>query len=147
MAVLLKNETGRKLVNILARQEGRNLARQGYTPRDLDGGTSANHSFKVSIKVDEATISTGSWRFLGPSDGNYLVAEDTLTLTGATEWVYTWHMKDHSSSGMAHSATEPVSNGDRWIWPLAYCEPTSGNYRIVRSLWIAGDIIVCLPLV
>ena len=144
MPLLLNRSTARRLMQKLAEAEGSNLDRDGFCPRDLGGdSTPTPMSFRCSKIGAEITISDGSIR---TSTANYAVASATVTLTGGpSEWVYLWHERDHSASGFSHSATDPVSSGSRWIWPLAKYNVSAGVYSLDRVLHV-GDVFLYLAM-
>jgi len=101
-------------------------------------------SFSVSWTGTIATISAGSVRFHGLS--NYAVASDTLELTTNPEWLYVYHVKDHSDTGFGQSSTEPTSTGTQWRWPLVKLEKVGSSYIRNDPICHDGDINVLLPI-
>lgn len=99
-------------------------------------------SFDCQLKIDVVSVLAGSVRL---STANYSVAAADVTLSGVTEWVYVYHERDHSASGISHSATEPVSSGTRWCWPLAYYTATAGKYKL-DHICHRGDIFLYLAM-
>lgn len=89
------------------------------------------------------TIHAGSIRLHGI--GNYSVAEDTVTLTGATEWVYVQQAKTSGAATIEHSATEPLSNTTYRKLPLYLFEATAGVYSLSRICHM-GDFNFDAPI-
>ena len=86
-------------------------------------------------------ISAGVWQV---GDVSYEVPSGTVTLTGAVEYVYAYHMKDHSSSGFGHSSTLPNSAGNQWKIILAKYAGSGGAWS---QAWLGhkGNIILTTP--
>lgn len=92
----------------------------------------------------EVSVRFGSIRMHGI--GTYPVAGAIVSLTAAAEWVYVWHDRDHTASGIDHSAVEPASTTTRLYIPLArYALRTSGVYEQEELCW-HGDIHFDSPL-
>jgi len=138
-------------MNAIARQFNRAEVVSGGTARPTElgfrievdsDGSSASLTFSCSLASPVVTVTLGSIWF---ADAQYAVAEDTVTLTGATEYVYVWHNKDHSDSGIDHSSTPPISNGNRWIWVLCTYTVSAGVWTL-SSIRHRGDVHAYLPM-
>ena len=125
------------------------IGANGTTFRNVGGpgkaGTTVADSWAFEAAMSSASgcaVAAGRIWF---SDAVYTIAAATVTLTGATEYVYAYHLKDHSSSGLSHSTSAPLSLGDRWIWPLVYATATAGVWSI-ETILHRGDIFMFAPL-
>jgi len=138
-------------MNSVAKQLNRAEVVSGGTARptdlgfriEVDGGDAEPWAFQCSIVSPVVTITPGTIRL---SDANYEITAPTdVTLTGATEYVYVYLMKSGSGTGTGHSSTNPVSNGDKWIFPLAKYTATAGVWTLSQILH-RGDVNVVQPL-
>ena len=96
-------------------------------------------SFSISISGTTATVAAGAIRFQG---SNEAIAEADVTLSGTDPYIYVYEYVDHSTRGIAFSASEPVSDATRWVWVLA--KATGSNpYSIEEGdVFHDGDIHV-----
>lgn len=99
-------------------------------------------TFSCSLSGSTVTIAAG---VIMLGDVSYEVASDTVTLSGATEYVYLWHKKNHSSSGFEHMATVPTSAGDEWRWILCRYTGSGGVYTLA-AIHHVGDVSEKLPM-
>ena len=84
---------------------------------NLDGGDAgSSKSFSISISGTTATVAAGTIRLQG---SNEAIAETDVTLSGTDPYIYVYEYVDHSTRGIAFSASEPVSDATRWVWVLA----------------------------
>ena len=94
--------------------------------------------------ADLITIKPGSLRIHGT--GIFAVAETDVTLTGATEFIYLAHTRDHSTTNIAHSTTEPETTSNELRVPLyKFAAVVTGVYTLDRILNM-GDINFDTPL-
>jgi hypothetical protein len=105
------------------------------------GGDSTSWAFTptvsgMGVSVREGVIQLGAT--------NYVVGAGTVTLSGAVEYVYVYHDKNHSTSGFGHSSTLPDSAGDQWRWILSKYALSGSTYA---EVWAGhrGNIIVGTP--
>lgn len=103
-------------------------------------------AFHVTVSGDTATVAAGSIRFHGLADGNYPIEEAEVTLAADTEWVYVYHEKDHTESGVGSQSTEPNSAGSQWRFPLVKLEKSGSVWIRNDPICHEGDINVLLPL-
>jgi len=90
------------------------------------------------------TIYTGTIRLHGI--GNYTVAEDDVSLTGATEWVYVEQSKSSpNTTSIKHSATEPATNTSFRRLPL-YKFTNDGSGYILAQICHMGDFNFDAPI-
>ena len=115
--------------------------------------------FLIEADDSESGVLTFSWYLLGASivvragtifigETAYAIAETTLNLTGATEYVYIWHKVDHSSSGISSSATDPGSgDSSEYRWRIVKLEAVAvGKYRWAAEYRPGGDVVVQVPI-
>jgi len=101
-------------------------------------------NFGYRMASPDITVFAGSIRLHGK--GNYAVAEATVTLAGATEYVYVyWHRDDPSNNGITHATSEPVSDATVARVPLYKFTADSGFYD-APDICHLGDINCDLPL-
>ena len=79
-----------------------------------------------------AAIAAGTLRVHGR--GKY-ECSGSVSLTGATEWIYVKRLRGASSATIQHQATEPDDSGSSDImWPLYKLERLAdGSYQILRD--------------
>lgn len=81
---------------------------------------SMDGTFLCTLDGDTVTVKAGTFRLHGI--GNYAVPETEVTLAGTPCWVFAWHMRDHSASGVDVMAAEPTS--DTYTMRVPLCEYT-----------------------
>ena len=136
------------------------IAKQLNRAEVVSGGTARPTDLRFRIEVDGAGADTSPWSLscsiaspvvsvtagtISFADQVYTVSGGDVTLTGATEYVYVYHMKDHNDSGIGHVSTYPISNGDRWYWTLAKYTATARMWTL-STILRRGDIDAYLPL-
>jgi hypothetical protein len=142
MGKILSDKTADQLVRLL-NDMGRGVQHRMNDPRDLAASDSNNlMTFRVTVEGNVASITTGTIWF---SDTSFDLSAGTVTLTGATEYVYAYLQKNHTANGFAHSTSKPLSLGDKWIFPLVYCEGYAGIYMVKKVLH-QGDLFMFSPL-
>ena len=140
MAKLLSNATANRLMALLDSQGSRLI---GKAPQPLDMyGVGPIMSFTCSLAGTDVNITGGNIWF---SDSVIDQAAGSVTLSGATEYVYLWMYKAGGSGGFGHSTTAPLSLSDRWIWPLCYVVGDGASYNIATVLH-HGDLFMFSPL-
>lgn len=73
----------------------------------------------------------------------------TVVLSGSTEYTYIYHKKNHSSSGIANSSTDPgMGDGTEWRWRLGkFTAVATGQYKIDKEYYrYGGDIVCAVPM-
>lgn len=92
------------------------------------------YNFTCSLTGDTVTVKAGNIKLHGI--GSYRVAQTDITLTGSPDWVYLYHNRDHSASGIDHlvtpDATGPESDTNVIRIPLVKCEFADGAYDITE---------------
>lgn len=126
---MLKNITGENGIRVSS-DFGRGIRIIG------DFATTSNISFKVTVSGATATVAAGLILF---QSSNETIAQATASLSGATEYVYVYETKDHSSRGIDHAETQPVSDATRWVWILAYLTASGSSY-VITKIHYEGDI-------
>lgn len=101
-----------------------------------------NFRFGCSLSGKTVTIRAGTWCTLA---GDYTIEGSTVELTGETEYVYTYHKKDHSTSGFNHATTRPTSSGDQWVCVLATYTSTDATTWTLSEINRQGDIMLYGP--
>jgi hypothetical protein len=91
------------------------------------------------------TIYAGTLRLHGI--GTYAVAQADVSLSGETEWVYLYHNRDHGSTGISHSATEPASTTDQLRIPLYRFTQNAGGWFTLSRVCNMGDVNIDAPVV
>jgi hypothetical protein len=95
------------------------------------GGGDETRPFSVSVAGSTATITPGIMQIGAIS---YEIAySGTVTLAGATEYIYAYHKKDHSSSDFGHSSSLPNSAGDEWRFIIAKYAASGSTWNEVWS--------------
>jgi hypothetical protein len=107
-------------------------------------GETIPYTFKCSLAGNIVTVQAGTFRLHGI--GNYYVPLSTVTLTSATEWVFAWHSRDHSGSGISSQYVEPTSDTNTLRVPLAFYTMTGANSFVLTSVHHMGDISIDAPL-
>lgn len=101
-------------------------------------------AFGFSLNGDVVTIFPGTLRIHGT--GLFPVAEIDVTLTGSVEFVFLAHSRDHNSTSITHSTTEPETTSNELRVPLyKFTADTPGLYELDRILNM-GDINIDTPL-
>jgi hypothetical protein len=75
----------------------------------------------------------------------YSVAEDTVVLEGATEFVFVKIIRASSVSSIEHASTYPVSNPTEFVLPLVEFTATNGVYDKGKILH-KGDHVSTTPI-
>lgn len=94
-----------------------------------------DNSFPANFQCSQsgATVTVAAGNIILHDIGSYPVAEDDVLLSGETDWVFVWHNKDHSASGIDHQASVmPNTDGNMWRWPLAKYELSGTSYKQVE---------------
>jgi len=90
-----------------------------------DGAT-----FYATLSGSSVTVTAGTIRL--HNIGNYPVAQATVSLSGTPCWVFVWHQRDHSASGIDQQATEPTSDTNTFRVPLAKYILTGETYSMAE---------------
>lgn len=107
-------------------------------------GAILSGSFLCTLSGSIVSVRAGTFRLHGI--GNYLCNATTITLTGDPDWVYAFHMRDHSSSGIDHMASEPTSDTNTIRVPLArYDMGSTGSYVLGETLHLF-DVQFDMPI-
>jgi hypothetical protein len=132
---MLRNITGEGGITVTS-DYGRGIRIKGGIAAD-----STTWSFSCSVSGSTCTITEGIIQLGAVS---YEVPQGTVTLTGATEYVYIYHMKDHSASGFGHSSSIPNSAGDEWRFILVKFASSGTTWT---EVWTGhkGNIILAAP--
>jgi len=116
----------------------------GGTGTELDA---TKFSFGVTIAGNVATILAGG---IHVSWANYAVGGTSLSLSGSTAWIFVYAGKaDLSSNGINFSASEPISSGENYQWPLVKATTSDGGqtYTIADGqIRHVGDFYFCSPI-
>lgn len=107
---------------------------------DSVAGDTIPYTFKCSLAGNIVTVQAGTFRLHGI--GNYYVPLSTVTLTSATEFVFAWHSRDHSGSGISSQYTEPTSDTNTLRVPLAFYTMTGVNTFSLTSVHHMGDVSI-----
>ena len=124
---------------------------QRYTTEG-DGGDS--QTFDWVLSGAGITIAPGT---VWADKSNLHIAGATLTLAGATEWVYVWmqrdlsvggidHMTEEQTSSIDHMTEEPTSSTDRILLPLAVFEGSGTTYAQKGATCHRGDFYFSQPV-
>lgn len=97
-------------------------------PYTLQATKPANNQCKISA----GTIRLGT-------GNNYAVAETTVTLTGATEYVYVRVTLSDGTTSVLHSSTEPETDSTYFYLIIIEFIATAGNYDQGTEHWRGGD--------
>ena len=99
---------------------------------EVDGAALVPQSFDLSLVGTTATISAGTLRVHGI--GKYAVS-GSVSLSGATEWIYVKFPRGAAAATLEHQATEPDdAGGTDILWPLYYlAQSAPGVYYVVRD--------------
>jgi hypothetical protein len=109
----------------------------------LEEGTDYSiFAFGCSVSGNVVTVTPGYWRTLA---GNFTTTDPSVVLSGSTEYVYTYHNKDHSATGLGHSTTVPDSSGDLWICVLQKFTSTDATNWNASTIYHVGDVMLYGP--
>lgn len=97
---------------------------------DIGSIGSDGATFYATRSGSSVTVTAGTIRL--HSIGNYPVAQTTVILSGTPCWVFVWHQRDHSASGIDQQATEPTSDTNIIRVPLAKYILTGDTYSMAE---------------
>jgi len=114
-------------------------------PQDASDSEIAN--FKCTLDGSTVKVSAGNIKLHGI--GSYRVAETDITLTGSPDWIFVWHNRDHTASGIDHMVTPdltgPESDTNVLRIPLVKCEFSNGIYTITERAY-KYDVQIDAPI-
>ena len=105
------------------------------------GKTSFGYSQTAGAEV---RIYSGTLRLHGL--GSYFVTQHEVTLTGAECWIYLHHTRDHATTDIRTSSTEPQTETSALRVPLFMFTLTPGGSYVLARICNIGDINFDLPL-
>jgi hypothetical protein len=99
-----------------------------------DTSADDKYNFTCTLSGSTVTVKAGNIKLHGI--GSYRVEKTDITLTGSPDWVYLFHNRDHSASGIDHlvtpDSTGPESDTNILRIPLVKCEFANGAYDITE---------------
>lgn len=106
-------------------------------------------NFTCTLNDKTVEVRSGTVRLHGI--GNYRVETETdiagrVILSGDPDWVFVYHYRDHSLTGIDHSATEPVSDTNILRVPLAKYKLTDSGMYYLSETCYRGDVQIDAPL-
>ena len=94
-------------------------------------------NFKCTLSGSTVTVAAGNFKLHGV--GSYRVPTVDVVLTGTPDWVFVWHNRDHSGSGVDHLVTPDLTGPESDVnvirVPLVKCELISGAYVITERAY------------
>jgi len=101
-------------------------------------------SFRFRLVGNSLTIYEGTLRIHGI--GNYTLAEQTITLSGSTEWVFVYRARTGGAIYLDHQAVEPESNSTYLYVPLYKFTSSDGGATYTLDRDCRYDINLDTPL-
>ena len=96
------------------------------------------------------TVNVYGGRFVFHNQGVYTIADTALTLTGSPCYIYAYHLRNHSSSGISFGNAYPSIDTTQLRYALFHFVSDDGGTTCrmadLGELYAGGDIHFDLPL-
>ena len=101
-------------------------------------------SFACSMTGANTCAFTAGYVTYGSID--YLVPAGSVTLSGSLDYVFLYHNRDHSATGVARQNTLPASDGTVLRVRLCACQLMPTGIFVITKVYHDGDVLVDIAM-